>query len=69
MVYFTDIEPTNHYLKEHEKEVPWGKVVEIIFSTKNPRKKGDKFEIKKDEYYILFEIRDNILYVINAKKK
>jgi len=68
MVYFTEIEPTVHYLREHEKNVPWDKVVEIIFSTKNPRKKGDKFEIEKDGYYILFEIKNNILYVINAKK-
>ena len=68
MVYFTGIESTEHYSEEHEKDVPWDKVVEIIFSTKNPRKKGDKFEIEKDGYYILFEIKDAILYVINAKK-
>lgn len=68
MVYFTEIQPTEHYNKEHEKDVPWDKVVEIIFSTKNPRKKGGKFEIEKDGYYILFEIKDAILYVINAKK-
>jgi hypothetical protein len=68
MVFFTDIHPTDHYLEEHERDVPWDKVVEIIFSTKNPRKKGDKFEIEKKGYYILFEIKNNILYVINAKK-
>jgi len=68
MVYFTKIETTEHYLKEHEKDVPWDKVVEIIFSTKSPRKKGDKYEIEKDGYYLLFEIKDNILYVINAKR-
>lgn len=68
MVYFTDIQPTNHYLEEHENDVPWDKVVEIIFSTKNPRKKGDKFEIEKDGYYLLFEIKNNVSYVINAKK-
>ncbi|HIH38120.1 hypothetical protein J4460_05335 [Candidatus Woesearchaeota archaeon] len=67
-VYFTDIQPTDHYTQEHEKDVPWSTVVEIIFSTKNPKKKGDKFEIEKDGYYILFEIKDNILFVINAKK-
>lgn len=68
MVYFNDIQPTNHYLEEHEKDVPWDKVVEIIFTTKNPRKKEDKFEIEKDGYYILFKIKNNVLYVINAKK-
>jgi len=68
MVYFIDIRPTDHYLEEHEKDVPWEKVVEIIFGTKNPKKKGEKFEIEKEGYYILFEIKNNILYVINAKK-
>jgi hypothetical protein len=69
MVYFESIEPTDHYLEEHEKDVPWDKVVEIIFSTKNPRKKGNNYEIEKDGYYILFEIKNKILYVINAKKE
>ena len=68
MVYFTAIQPTTHYLEEHAREVPWDKVVEIIFSTKNPRKKGSKFEIDKDGYYLLFEIKDKVLCVINAKK-
>ncbi|HLC64615.1 MAG TPA: hypothetical protein VJI46_00655 [Candidatus Nanoarchaeia archaeon] len=69
MVYFKDILPTNHYLKEHSKTVPWERVVELIFATKNPRKKDDKFEIEKDGYYILFTIENNVLYVINAKRK
>ena len=67
MVYFTDIKPTAHYLEDSTNNLGWGKVVEIIFATKNPRKKGDKFEIEQDTYYILFEIKGNILYVINAK--
>jgi len=41
---------------------------EIIFTAKSPRKKGDKFEIENDQYYILFEIKDDTLYVINAKR-
>jgi len=69
MVYFTDIKPTIHYLGHHAKNVPWHKVVEIILTTKNPRKKGNKFEIEKDNYYILFEIKEKVLYVINAKKQ
>lgn len=68
MVYFTDIRATEHYLEEHARDVPWDKVVEIIFTTKNPRKKGDKFEIEKEGYYILFEIKDTVLYIINAKR-
>jgi len=69
MVYFTQICPTEHYQNEHEKDVPWHEVIEIILSTKNPRKKGDNFEIEKNNYYVLFRIENNILYVINAKKQ
>ena len=68
MVYFTDIRPTDHYLEEHAKDVPWAEVVEIILTTKDPRKKGNKFEIEKRGYYVLFEIKDKVLYVINAKR-
>lgn len=68
MVYFTDIFATDHYIEEHQKDVPWNKVLEIIHKTKNPRKKDDKFEIEYDGYYILFELENNILYVINAKR-
>ena len=69
MVYFTDIRPTIHYLEDPTNNLPWEKVVEIIFTTKNPRKKGTKFEIEKDGYYILFKIENKTLYVINAKKQ
>ncbi len=68
MVYFTDIVPTEHYLENHAEDVPWDKAVEVILATKNPRKKGSKFEIEKDGYYVLFEIKNNVLYVINAKQ-
>lgn len=68
MVYFKNIKPTRHYLKEHASDFPWDEVVEIILFTKNPRKKGDKFEIEKDGCYILFKIENHVLYVINAKR-
>ncbi len=68
MVYFTEIKPTDHYLENHASEVPWEKAVEIVLITKNPRKKGTKFEIERDGYYILFEIKDRILWIINAKR-
>ena len=63
---FNDIRKTDHYKLYHEKEVPWNKVLEIILNTKSKRKKGDKVEIKNG-YYILCEMRNNVLYVINAK--
>ena len=67
MVFFKQIKPTNHYLEEHAKLFPWHKVVELILTTKNPRKKKDKFEIKKGGKYVLFKIENETLYVINAK--
>jgi len=69
MVYFKSIEPTRHYLEEHEREISWIEVVKIILRTKNPRKKGKLFEIEKDDVYILFKIKNNKLKVINAKRK
>ncbi|HLC66035.1 MAG TPA: hypothetical protein VJK52_00160 [Candidatus Nanoarchaeia archaeon] len=68
MVYFTRIEPTAHYLEEHKQDVPWARVVELILKTKDPRRKGTKYEIEQDGWYVLFEIKNRTLYVINAKR-
>lgn len=67
MVYFTEIGKAQHYVDYHEHEVPWSKVVEIILTTKNKRKKGNKIEIETEKYYILCELKEHILWVINAK--
>lgn len=64
---FNSIRKTDHYKEHHEKNFPWSKVIEIILSTKNKRKKGKKIEIKTKNYYLLCELRDNVLWVINAK--
>ena len=69
MVFFLHIEPTEHYLEFHKREVPWEKVIEVMFSTKDPRKKGDKFEISNKGYYLLFEVKNSVAYVINAKRE
>jgi hypothetical protein len=66
---FTNIQPTEHYLNEHQKDIPWDDVIEIILCTKNPRKKEGKFEIEMNKYYILFRIENNTIFVINAKRK
>ena len=66
-MYFKAIRKTEHYKEYHEKDVPWSKVIEIILTTKNPRKKGDKIEIKTKNYYILCQLKNNILWIINAK--
>lgn len=64
---FKHIRKTNHYKEYHERNFPWSKVIEIILTTKNPRKKGDKIEIKTEKHYILCELKNNVLWVINAK--
>lgn len=69
MVYFTDIKKTQHYKDFHEREISWRKAVEIILTTKNKRKKKDKIEIETDKYYLLCELKGNILWVINAKRQ
>lgn len=67
-MYFTSIRKSKHYKEHHEKHFPWSKVIEIILTAKNKRKKGDKIEIKMKNYYLLCQLKDNILWVINAKQ-
>lgn len=69
MAYFREIRATEHYLEEHEREVPWHEVVQLILTTKNPKKKGNAFEIETETRYILFSIRNKVAYVINAKRQ
>ena len=69
MVYFREIRKTKHYIEHHEYEVPWQKVVEIIFTVNNPRRNGETFEIEDKQNYLVFKIEKGILSVINAKRK
>ena len=69
MVYFNSIRKTFHYIIYHEKNFPWSKVIEIIMTTKNIRKKGDKLEIETPKHYILCKLENNVLSIINAKYK
>ena len=70
MVYFTDVRKTQHYIENHESQVSMQEITKVIFqSQKQIRKKDSKLEIDNESYYILFEIKDNIAYVINAKRK
>ncbi len=65
-MHFKEIKPTEHYL-EHHSNIPWYKVVEVILTSKQRRKKGDKIVIKKDNNYVLCRLKDKTLWVINAK--
>lgn len=68
-MYFKSIRKTFHYIIHHEKNFPWNKVIEIIMTTKNMRRKEDKIEIETPDYYILCKLENNVLYVVNAKNK
>lgn len=70
MVYFKEIQKTEHYKEFHERQFPWLEVITVIVcSKKQIRKKDGKLEIETERYYILCELKDTILYVINAKRK
>ena len=70
MVYFTDVKKTEHYIENHEMQISLFEVTKVIFnSQKKIRKKGENLEINDNNYYILFEIKDNTAYIINAKRK
>lgn len=70
MVYYKEIKKTQHYIENHEKQVSMFEVAKVIFSSqKQIRKSGTKLVINNNNYYILFEIKESIAYVINAKRK
>lgn len=66
-MYLKAIRKTEHYKENHENSFPWSEVIRIIMTSKNPRKKDNKIEMETNNHYILCEIKDNILWVINAK--
>lgn len=68
-MYFKKIVKTSHYIRFHEKSFPWSKVVEFVLTNKNRRKRGDKIQIETDRYYILGEIKNHRVEIINAKWK
>lgn len=68
-MHFTKIVKTSHYIRFHEKTFPWSRVIEIVLTSKNRRKRGDKVQIETDKYYILGQIRNHKLEIINAKWK
>ncbi len=69
MVFFTEGRKTEHYKEFHERDFPFEEVMQIIEAQKIFKKKGDKFVIETNNTYILFEVKDKILYIINAKRK
>lgn len=66
---FKAIRRSTHYENYHKATLAWNEVTWLIYKIKNKRKKGNKIEIENEKFYILCELKDKILYVINVKKK
>ena len=68
-MYWEEIRRSEHFELYHKGTLPWNEVIRLIYVIKNKRKKGDKIEIEDNKFYILCELKDKILYVINVKRK
>ncbi len=68
-MYWEEIRRSEHFELHHKGTLAWHEVIKLIYSIKNKRKKGNKIEIEDDKFYILCEIKNKILYVINVKRK
>jgi hypothetical protein len=68
-MYWEEIRRSEHFELYHKGTLAWNEVIRLIYVIKNKRKKGDKIEIEDDKFYILCELKDKILYVINVKRK
>jgi len=68
-MYWKEIKKTKHFEQYHKDILAWSNIVKLLFLIKNKRKKGSKIEIEDSRFYILCELKDKILYVINVKKR
>lgn len=68
-MHWTEIRPSEHFELYHKDIIAWSDVVSLIYLIKNKRKKGNKIQIENSRFYILCELKDDILYVINFKVK
>jgi hypothetical protein len=68
-MYWEEIKRSEHFELYHKGTLDWNEVIRLIYVIKNKRKKGNKIEIEDDKFYILCELKDKILYVINVKRK
>jgi len=68
-MYWEEIRKSEHFEEYHKGTLAWNDVITLIYKIKSKRKKGNKLEIEDDKFYILCELKENILYVINVKRK
>lgn len=68
-MYFKAIKRSKHFETHHKATLAWSDVIRLIYTIKNKRKKGNKVKIEDNKFYILCELKDEVLYVINVKRK
>jgi hypothetical protein len=68
-MYFKAIKRSKHFEKYHNGTLAWSEVISLIWIIKNKRRKGNRIEIEDDRFYILCELKNKVLYVINVKRK
>ncbi len=68
-MHWKEIRRSKHFEEHHQGTLAWSDVIRLICTTKSKRKKGSKIEIEDTRTYILCELENNILYVINVKTK
>lgn len=68
-MHWEEIRRSAHFEECHAGILARSEVIRLIYTIKNKRKKDSKIEIENDRFYILCELKDNILYVINVKSK
>jgi hypothetical protein len=68
-MHWIEIRRSPHFEEHHKGTLPWSEVVRLIYTIKNKRKRGNKIQIEDSRFYILCELREKVLYVINVKRK
>lgn len=68
-MYWGEIRKSKHFEEYHKDTLAWSEIVALIYSIKNKRKQGNKIKIENKHFYILCELKNKKLYVINVKKK
>ncbi len=66
---FYSIEKTWHYIKEHEKEVPFSQVHRIVRTGRRKTYKNNIIRFDTENFYVLGKMEDGVLKIINAKRK
>ena len=68
-MYWEEIRKSEHFQQHHKGTLAWSDIVKLIYLIKSKKKKGNKIEIEDERFYMLCEIKDKILYVVNVKRK